>query len=134
MATHPSSWKRREGDAAAIFGARRRPLSGSSNRADIDGDDVVHDRLWIEVKLRASHAVRTLWEKTKGAAKKAGKTPLLMLYDKGKHGALLVMREDDFESVVIEWLAVREELDLLAIEHVVRRQREAKDAGAVETP
>ena len=34
MSTHRSTWKRRERDGAAVFGASRQPGSGSSGRAD----------------------------------------------------------------------------------------------------
>lgn len=123
MSTHRSSWKRRERDAASLFGARRRVLSGSSGRAEVDGDDADHPRLWIEVKLRAASAVRSLWEKTRAAASKGRKRPVLALYDKGKQGALLVVHEDDLAAAAAEWLAARDEADILEFEAAVRRLR-----------
>ena len=52
MSTHRSTWKRRERDAARLFGARRQVLSGSSGREDVTGSDTTHERLFIETKLR----------------------------------------------------------------------------------
>jgi hypothetical protein len=109
MSTHRSTWKKREGQAAALFGARRQVLSGSSGRDDAATcSDSTHPRLYLECKLRAASAVRNLWEVTRDAARREGKTPVLALYAKGKPGALIVVHEDDLEVVAAEYLAARE--------------------------
>ncbi len=108
MSTHRSSWKRRERDAAGLFGARRQVLSGSAGRPDATTSDSTHPRLYIETKLRASSSVRTLWEEARAASRREGKTPVLMLYAKGKPGALVVVHEYDLETVAAE-LAVAPE-------------------------
>jgi hypothetical protein len=130
MGTSSSTWKRAESSAAALFGARRRPLSGSSNRDDIDGDDAMHPRLWIESKLRASHAVWTLWRAVRSTAQKCRrayhdghKTPVLVLREKGKPGQLIVVHSNDLAEVCIEWLAARSGEELEAIEAAVRHRR-----------
>ncbi len=104
MSTHRSTWKRRERDAARIFGASRQPGSGSTwgglggeTRSDSD-----HDRLYIETKLRASLSIRTLWEKTSEQARREGKTPVLVLYAKGKVGGLVVCHEEHLAAVAAE--------------------------------
>ena len=109
MATSRSTWKRRERDSAAIFGARRQVGSGSGGRADQTRSDSTHPSLFIETKLRASSAVRSLWEKTNDFAKAEGKTPVLMLYDKGKTGGLVVVHEQHLEAFVHEWLVANGE-------------------------
>ncbi len=135
MATSSSTWKRAESSAAALFGARRRPLSGSSNRDDIDGDDTLHPRLWIESKLRASHAVWSLWRLVKATAAKrpyqgGHKTPVLVLREKCKPGMLIVVHSGDLAEVCIEWLAARSGEELNVIEHAVRARRsEVEEEG-----
>lgn len=101
MATHRGTWKRRERNAAAIFGARRQVCSGSSGRPDRSRSDSTHERLYIETKMRASSAVRSLWESTKILAGNEGKVPVLIMYDKGKCGGLIVVHEDHAEEILV---------------------------------
>jgi hypothetical protein len=100
VSTHRSTWKRRERDAARFFGAERQPLSGSGGGPTCS--DSTHDRLYIECKMRASSAVRNLWEQTRDRARKERKTPVLALYDKGKPGGLIVVHQDDLAAVAAE--------------------------------
>lgn len=123
MATSKSAWTRAESSLAAIFGARRRVLSGSANRPDLDGDDSTHERLFLESKLRASWSVWSLWRAVDKAAGRAKKIPVLGLREKGRHGALLVIHEDDLRAVVAEFLAARDDADILGIEAEVRVKR-----------
>jgi hypothetical protein len=102
MSTHPSSWKRRERNAAGLFGAKRQPLSGSSGRADRTRSDSTHDRLFVETKLQAVSAVRTLWERTRDRARRESKRPVLALFAKGKPGGLIVVHQDDLAAVAVE--------------------------------
>jgi hypothetical protein len=53
MSTHRSTWKRREREAARLFGAERQPLSGSGGRADRTRSDSTHDRLFVECRILA---------------------------------------------------------------------------------
>jgi hypothetical protein len=129
--TSSSTWKRAESAAGALFGARRRPLSGSSNRDDIDGDDAIHPRLWIESKYRASWAIFTLWDDVKAKASKCVrifqggcKAPVLVLRRKHHKGMLVVVHSDDLREVVMEYLAAQPAGELLKIEFGVRRRRE----------
>jgi hypothetical protein len=103
VSTHRATWKRRERDAARFFGAERQPLSGSAGRPT--GSDSTHDRLYIECKMRASSAVRTLWEQTRDRARKERKTPVLALFAKGKPGGLIVVHQDDLAAVAAELAA-----------------------------
>jgi hypothetical protein len=100
MSTHRSTWKRRERDAARLFGAERQPLSGSGGRADQTRSDSTHPRLSIETKLRASSSVRSLWDETRRRARLEGKVPVLMLYAKGKTGGLVVCHEGDLAELL----------------------------------
>jgi hypothetical protein len=100
MATHRSSWKRRERQSAKPFGARRQPLSGGSGRDDRTRSDSDHDRLYIESKLRASWGVRTLFDQTRKLAQKEDKIPVLALASKGKPGCLYVVASADLSALV----------------------------------
>jgi hypothetical protein len=100
--THRSTWKRRERQAAHLFGAERQPGSGSAGRADQTRSDSTHDHLFVETKLRASPAIRTLWEKTAALARREGKVPVLAIYAKGKPGALIVVHEMHLANVAAE--------------------------------
>src|SRR5262249_14495252 len=79
MSTDRSTGRGRERQAARLFGSERQPGSGSGGRSDQSRSDSTHDRLFIETKLRASSAVRTLWERTAALARREAKTPVLML-------------------------------------------------------
>jgi hypothetical protein len=85
-----------------MFGARRKVLSGSSGRDDETRSDSTHPTLFIESKLRASTATRSLWDQTRVLARREGKTPVLMLFDKRKPGALVVVHQKDLAAVAAE--------------------------------
>ena len=102
MSTHRTSWKRRERDAAGLFGAQRQVLSGSCGRGERGRSDTTHERLYVESKLRASSSVRSLWEKTRDLARRERKVPVVALYDKRKPGALIVVHENDLAAVAAE--------------------------------
>jgi hypothetical protein len=55
---HSGTWKRREREAAALFGALRNIGSGSLGRADRSCSDSTHPKLYLEVKTRPKHLVR----------------------------------------------------------------------------
>jgi hypothetical protein len=105
MATNSRTWKKAEGRVAALFGASRQPLSGSSGRDDTTRSDTTHPRLFVEAKYRERHAVRTLFDAINNLARKEGKTPVLALIDKGRPGFLLWIHSDDLSNVVAEFRA-----------------------------
>jgi hypothetical protein len=109
MSTHRRTWQKAESRAAAIFGARRAVLSGSSGRDDTSCSDSTHPTLFVESKLRETHSVRTLHDATRKLATKEGKTPVLCLFDKGRPGFLLVIHSDDLRAVFEAWQAARAE-------------------------
>jgi hypothetical protein len=119
VATHRSSWKRRECDAARIFGSRRKVLSGSSGRDDQTCSDSDHARLFIESKLRVSWSVRTLWEETRALAREEGKVPVLAPYTKSRPGALIVCHQDDLAAVAAELAGALPEDPVLTPEPVL---------------
>jgi len=100
--THRRTWQRREGRVAALFGALRQPLSGSSGRADRTASDSTHPRLFVECKYRARHATRTVFDEVRRAARKEKKLPVLALADRGRPGFLLCVHPDDPLDFVAE--------------------------------
>jgi len=52
------AWKQRERDVADFFHGQRNPLSGRNGKHT--AADVIHDRLFIEVKLREKHSAVSL--------------------------------------------------------------------------
>lgn len=135
MADH--HWKRRERQAAALFGCRRNVCSGSSNRDDRDSSDSTHEWLYIETKTLAKTAVRTLWAKTRrlahvadAAPDEAHKAPVLVIYDKGKAGGLVVTHEDDLPDVLVAYAAAMDRDELMAFGEAVRKRREGDDDGS----
>ena len=105
MPTHKNTWKNAERRVAALFGSLRNRLSGSSGRKDESESDTKHPRLFIEVKYREKHAVRTLFDETAAKAKGEGKTPVVALVDKGKPGFLLCVHCDDLGEVYGQYVA-----------------------------
>jgi len=80
--THKSTWKAAERKVARIFRTSRRPYSGA---ADSYGkDDIIHDKAFVEVRLRKSFQPVRWWRKeVEPEAKEAGKLPVLVLFQKG---------------------------------------------------
>lgn len=103
--THRRTWQKCEGRAAALFGAKRQPGSGSSGRDDQTRSDSIHPDLFIETKLRPEHAARTLLDATRILAGKEGKTAVLALASKGRPGFVLCVHSADIEALVVAWCA-----------------------------
>lgn len=91
------AWKQRERDVAAYFHGQRNPLSGRNSAHT--GGDVIHERLYIECKLRAKHTAVALWDDTKGKADKEGKTPVVVLAEKHRPGFWLLVHSDDLAKL-----------------------------------
>ena len=91
------AWKQRERQVAAFFGGQRTPLSGGNGK--ITRADVIHDKLFIECKLRKKHTVITLWDDTNVMAKKEGKTPVVALCEKGRAGFWIMVHSDDLDKL-----------------------------------
>jgi hypothetical protein len=125
MTTHRSTWKARERQAAAIFGARRNVLSGSSGRDDRDTSDSTHDRLHIEVKLRESHSIFGLWAFAIKSAKKNRpmKIPVIMLAEKNHVGFMVCVHDQNLEQLAEEWCVVQSDSTLNDLCERIRLRR-----------
>jgi hypothetical protein len=103
VSTHRSTWKRRERDAAKLFGVNRQRCSGSSGRDDCSRSDSTHERIFLETKLRQHHAVVALLDATRTLARAEGKIPVLALATKGRPGLVLVIDANDLPAVAAEF-------------------------------
>ena len=119
--THKSTWKARERQAAAMFGAKRNRCSGSSGLAHESRSDSNHPRLFLEVKLRAKCAVWQLFKATAELARKEKKTPVVLLALKGQADFLVVVRSSDLRALIAEYAAALPEGDKDALEGSIRR-------------
>ena len=91
------AWKNRERLVSKFFGGIRNALSGINSK--VTHSDVIHDRLFIECKLRAKHSAVKLWDDTKILADKEKKTPVIALCEKNRPGFWIMVHSDDFEKV-----------------------------------
>jgi hypothetical protein len=103
MSTHRRTWQKREGAAAALFGAQRQCCSGSSGREDCSRSDSTHPTLYVETKLRQHHAAVALLDGVKVLARREGRVPVVALATKGRRGVVLVMDAEDLPIVAAEY-------------------------------
>ena len=87
------AWKKRERDVAGFFDGQRTALSGGNG--NITRADVMHDKLFIECKLRAKHTVVSLWDDTAKLAKEEEKTPVIALCEKNRPGFWVMVHSSD---------------------------------------
>ena len=127
--THRRTWQQAEGRAAAFFGVRRQVSSGSSGRDDLTASDSTHPVVFIESKLRDRHAARTLHDATKKRAAKERKTPVLALFDKQRHGCLIVVHSDALMTVVAEYAAALSDEERVRLEGLIRQAYARRNGG-----
>ncbi len=101
MSTCRKTWQNAEAELAELFGCKRRPLSGSSGRTDLDCSDSTHPTLYLEAKLRAAHPIWTLRDSCKKKAK--GKPIVLGIKRKGSPGMMICVHTDDLLAMVDAW-------------------------------
>lgn len=92
-----AAWKQRERDVAKFFHGQRNPLSGQASLHT--RGDVIHDDLFIEIKLRKKHTAITLWDETKVMANKEGKIPVVCLSEKNRPGFWILTHSTDFTRI-----------------------------------
>ena len=96
--TSSSAWKSFERTVATFFGTKRVPLSGSNSGHGTNSDSL-HDKLYIECKLRGKISLWRLFEDTERKAKQENKIPVVAIKQKGSRGYLLVMRPLDIKKI-----------------------------------
>jgi len=78
------AWKRLERETARALGGKRIYFG-------TDAGDVSHPIFFVECKYRQSWSVWKHWEKCREQAKKQGKTPLLVIKQRGKKDTLAIV-------------------------------------------
>lgn len=95
------AWKRAERKVAEWFGARRNPLSGSTDHTS--KSDTIHERLFIEVKFsQKPFSSVNIWDTANEKSQVEGKVPVVALVQKGRPGFWLVVHCDDLANVTLE--------------------------------
>ena len=96
------AWKRREREVASFFNGKRTSLSGGHGK--VTRADVMHNKLFIECKLRAKHTVVSLWDETAILAKEEDKTPVVALCEKHRPGFWVMVHSSDLSTLINEKL------------------------------
>lgn len=104
-------WKGAEDELAALFGTRRRPLSGLNHGTD-RGDDAQHEKLYLECKygkqcdkllaLFADTARKAANERHPNRTK-VGRVPVVGIKAAGQKGMLLIVHSSDLFALFTEW-------------------------------
>lgn len=105
MATHKSTWKRRERDIAAFFFSERTPLSGGNSKQT--RSDSLSKHFFVEAKLREHYSVAELFRNTAKLAKVEGKVPVVALCEKHQEGFMLLVSKEDFPRLARMYLRQR---------------------------
>lgn len=95
-----STWKKGESRIAGYFGTTRTPLSGMNSRHT--ASDSLHERLFIEVKHRSKMPFAKLWHEVMDGAKLEGKTPLIVLIEKGSKNPMVMCSIHDIKKIASE--------------------------------
>ena len=90
-------WKAVERRVAKYFGTERTPLSGGNGKQT--RSDTLHPVLFVETKAKKKHTAVSLWDDTAGKAKVEGKTPVVVLCEKGRTGFWVMVHSDDLSRV-----------------------------------
>jgi len=96
--TSKVSWKSFEALVAKFFSTRRVPLSGSNSGHGTNSDSL-HDKLYIECKVRQKISLWQLFTDTEEKAKVEKKFPVVAIKQKGGKGYLLVLRPEDLQEI-----------------------------------
>lgn len=96
--TSKECWKSFERTVASYFGTKRVPLSGSNSGHGTNSDSL-HDKLYIECKVRGKISLWQLFIDTENKAKVEKKLPVVAIKQKGQKGYLLVIRPEHLEKI-----------------------------------
>lgn len=107
--TSRKTWKGLEWRVAKKFGTERTPLSGSLSKHT--RSDTLHDKLFIEIKLRSKIPFLKTFKETLKNAEREDKLPLVVMHEKGKHLDIVMIKLEDFLEI---WRKMRN-LSLLSV-------------------
>ena len=96
--TSRGTWKAYERKIAKEFKTFRTPLSGSLSRHT--ESDTLHDKYYIEVKMRSKIPFWNTFMDTVEKAKKEKKIPMFIFRKKGQHTNVIMMKLKDFKKLV----------------------------------
>ena len=94
------TWKSVERRIAKFFGTQRTPLSGQNSRHT--GADILHDKLFVEIKFRSKIPFMKTFKYTIEQAKKENKTPMVVFVEKNSRTPILMCNLYDFKKIVEE--------------------------------
>ena len=97
--TSRGTWKRYERIIARKFGTERNPLSGINSKHNTYSD-TLHDKYYIEVKMRSKIPFWNTFMDTVEKAKKEKKIPMFIFRKKGQHTNVIMMRLKDFKKMI----------------------------------
>lgn len=92
------AWKRAERTVARFVGGKRTPLSGSNSHHT--SGDVIHSRLYIEVKYRKRFSVLTLMTAVRIQARRERKLPVVVLQEARSRDRYYLVSERDLARLV----------------------------------
>ena len=92
------AWKQRERDVADSFHGQRNPLFGRNSKHK--AADVIHEKSFIEVKLRKIHTPVSLWDQVNQLAEKENKVLVVCLCEKNRPGFWILVHSIDLPKLV----------------------------------
>jgi len=95
------TWKNFERTVAKNFGTERTALSGGNSK--ITRSDTMHDKLFIECKMRKSFSGIALYKNIEIQAKKEKLIPVLILRQKDTNTEHLLFKSNDIEDVALAY-------------------------------
>lgn len=98
--TSSYQWKNTEKKTAEDLATERTPFSGSTS--GLTSSDTLHPNLFVEIKTKKKHAVKTLYNKTRELAKDEGKVPLVVLRETDSKEMLWVFERDHIFDILQE--------------------------------
>ena len=93
-------WQKTEKQAADFVCTKRSPFSGSNS--GVTSGDSLHSRLFLEVKTKQKHSIKTLYDSTKKLAEEESKIPVLALRETDDKDILWVMAQKDLIELLKE--------------------------------
>ena len=108
------AWKVAERRLAGLFGTVRRALSGGNSKSG-GRDDGQHKRLFLESKYRTKQPLWSLWDACLDSCRREPKLrkrrPVIALFERGRHGCLVCVHEDDILLIAAEYLEAAQQYD-----------------------
>lgn len=92
------TWKATERRICKKLGGTRTPLSGSNSR--ITAGDCIHEKYFVEVKMRSRIPFYSEFNKTIRKGKQEKRVPMMVIHEKGKKSSIVMIRLEDFIDLI----------------------------------